>query len=127
MKKLMALFIVMAFSFAAVSQEVPATKDKTQTTPKQEQQMKITEPKEDGLMMKDGKVWIMKQGKGTVLHKEMTLSNGTKVKADGSVVMKDGSQTALREGDHIHMDGRLERAGSEDKTLNKKNPEHDIK
>ena len=45
----------------------------------------------DGVMMKDGKMMMMMGGKATgPMDKELTMSDGTMVKPDGSMMMKDG-------------------------------------
>ena len=84
----------------------PANFDK----PYNNQQSNVIHQQKDGIVYRDGKVWNVKGGKSTAVDKEATLANGTKVKSDGTVVMKDGTQTTLSEGDYISMDGKLERA-----------------
>jgi hypothetical protein len=93
----------------------PQTQPSTPATPAQpatpnRQATNVQKQQKDGIVFRDGKLWNMKAGKGTAVDKEITLSNGTKVKSDGTVVMKDGTQTTLSEGDYISMDGKLERA-----------------
>ncbi len=61
----------------------------------------------DHIMMKDGKVMMIKDGKSMPADKELTLSNGTKVTVDGSVTMKDGTKTMMKEGDMMSMDGEM--------------------
>lgn len=61
----------------------------------------------DHIMMKDGKVMMIMQGKSMPLDKELTLSNGAKVTVDGSVTMKDGTKTMMKEGDMMSMDGTM--------------------
>lgn len=73
-------------------------------------QSNVSHAQKDGIVFRDGKVYNVKGGKSTAITKETTLSNGTKIKTDGTVVMKDGTQTTLSEGDYISMDGNLERA-----------------
>ena len=62
-------------------------------------------PHHDGVMMKDGKLLMMKNGQTTQLTTDMTLDNGTVVLANGTVKAKDGSTTTLKEGDYVTMDG----------------------
>ena len=61
-----------------------------------------------GVMMKDGKMMMMKDGKaaGPMDH-EMTMSNGTKVMTDGTMMMKDGSQMHMKDGQMMMMDGKM--------------------
>jgi len=59
----------------------------------------------DHIMMTDGKVMMIKEGKSMPLDKEITLSDGTKVTVDGTVTMKDGKKMMMKEGDMMTMDG----------------------
>jgi hypothetical protein len=61
----------------------------------------------DHIMMKDGKVMMIKEGKSMPLDKEITLSDGTKVTVDGTVTMKDGKKMMMKEGDMMSMDGEM--------------------
>jgi len=61
----------------------------------------------DHIMMKDGKVMMIWEGKSMPLEKELTLGNGTKVTVDGTVMMKDGTKTMMKEGDMMSMDGEM--------------------
>jgi lipopolysaccharide assembly outer membrane protein LptD (OstA) len=61
----------------------------------------------DHIMMKDGKVMMIMQGKSMAADKELTLSNGTKVTVDGNVTMKDGTKMMMKEGDMMTMDGEM--------------------
>ena len=61
----------------------------------------------DGFMMKDGKMLVMKNGKSSVMKKEMKMKDGTKVMADGTVITKDGRKTMLGNGDSISRDGKM--------------------
>ncbi len=59
----------------------------------------------EGIIMKNGKLLMMKNGQTTQLTSDLTLDNGTVVMANGTVKAKDGSTTTLKEGDYISMDG----------------------
>lgn len=59
--------------------------------------------KKDHLMMKKGKMVVMKDGKEMKMDKEMTLT-------DGTCVMKDGTKMMMSEGDMM-MDGKMMKAG----------------
>jgi len=66
----------------------------------------------DGVMMKDGKMMMMKGGKPSgPMDKEMTMSNGTKVKPDGSMMMKDGKTMMMKDGQTMTMDGKMMDSG----------------
>ena len=60
----------------------------------------------DGVVQKDGKVWVIKAGEKSELTSETTLSDGTKVQADGDVVSKSNKEWELSDGDAILQDGR---------------------
>jgi hypothetical protein len=66
----------------------------------------------DGVMMKDGKMMMMMGGKATgPMDKEMTMSDGTKVKPDGSMMMKDGKMMKMKNGQMMMMDGKMMDSG----------------
>ena len=61
----------------------------------------------DGVMMKDGKVMMMKEGKTMPMDKDMTMSDGSKVMMDGTVMKKDGSKIMMKNGDAMDMSGMM--------------------
>jgi hypothetical protein len=58
-----------------------------------------------GVMMKDSKVMIVRNGKMTVIKNYTVLNNGTKAMSDGSIVKTDGTKTMLNEGEYVNMAG----------------------
>ena len=60
----------------------------------------------DGIIMNDGKVWLVKNNKMAVLNQTMTMNNGTKVMTDGTYT-KNGKKMFLKEGEQIDMSGAL--------------------
>ena len=62
---------------------------------------------EDCMMMKDGKMMVMKGGNWVAMEKEMTCKNGEKVMTDGTVMKKDGKKMMLKEGEGIDMEGKM--------------------
>jgi hypothetical protein len=62
---------------------------------------------EDMIMMKDGRVMIVRNGEMVPMEEEMTMSDGKRVSMDGKVVMPDGTSRFLMEGEAMDMDGRL--------------------
>ena len=67
----------------------------------------------DGVMMKDGKMWRMQDGKEIGrMDRETTLSNGTKVAMNGKTVTKDGQQSQLEEGQIMMLDGKMIEKGT---------------
>lgn len=102
MKKiLIAAFVLLAGVYSAHAQVTP---QKTDTTKHHSMMMK------DCVMMKDGKLMVMKGGKNMEMTEDMTLSNGTTIMKDGNVKMKDGKTTSLKNGDCIYMDGKIKRS-----------------
>ena len=66
----------------------------------------------DGIMMQGGKMMMMKAGKPAgPMTSEMTMSDGTKVMMDGSMVRKDGTTAHMTDGQMMMMDGKLMEGG----------------
>ena len=66
----------------------------------------------DGVIMKDGKIWRMQDGKEIGrMDRETTLSNGTKVMMNGKMMLRDGKETQLQEGQIMMLDGKLMEGG----------------
>ncbi|HYF34954.1 MAG TPA: DUF6799 domain-containing protein [Prosthecobacter sp.] len=59
------------------------------------------------IAMKDGKLWVMKDGETSELKETVTLNDGTKVMADGSYTQKDGKKEMLKDGDAITWEGKV--------------------
>jgi hypothetical protein len=101
MKKLtMLLFAAIACTSIATAQDTTKTKDKMH-------HMGSMKSMKDCVMMKDGKMMVMKGGETTAMDQEMTMTNGTVVGTDGSVKMKDGTSRQLKDGDCVYMDGKV--------------------
>ena len=56
--------------------------------------------------MKDGKVWLNKDGQISLLSREVNLG-GSKISTDGTVILKDGRKVPLKNGDQVTDDGNL--------------------
>jgi hypothetical protein len=66
----------------------------------------------DGVMMKDGKMWRLQDGREIGrMDRETTLSNGTKVMMNGKMMMKDGKESQLQEGQIMMLDGKMMEKG----------------
>jgi len=66
----------------------------------------------DGVIMKDGKMWRLQDGKEIGrMDRETTMSNGTKVMMSGKMMMKDGKEMQLQEGQVMMLDGKLIEGG----------------
>ena len=65
-----------------------------------------------GVMMKDGKMMMMMDGKPTgPMDHEITMSDGTKVMTDGTMKMKDGREMHMKDGMMMMMDGKMMEGG----------------
>jgi hypothetical protein len=65
-----------------------------------------------GVMMKDGKMMMMKDGKATgPMDHEMSMTDGCKVMPDGTMKMKDGKEMHMKEGQMMTMDGKMMEGG----------------
>ncbi len=66
----------------------------------------------DGVMMQDGKMMMMKDGKAAgPMENSMTMSDGTIVMGDGTVKMKDGTEAHMKDGQMMMMDGHMMEGG----------------
>jgi hypothetical protein len=63
--------------------------------------------KKEGVMMKKGKLILMKGGLTSPLTTDLTLDNGAVVMANGTVKMSDGSIKTLQDGDYVQMNGTI--------------------
>ncbi len=61
----------------------------------------------DGVVMQDGKMMMVKNGKRTTLDHAMTMSNGTKIMCDGNYTKEDGTKMLMKEGQHMDMAGNV--------------------
>ena len=73
----------------------------------------------DGVMMRDGKMWRLQDGKEIGrMDRETTMSNGTKVKMNGKMTMKGGKEMQMQEGQTMMLDGKM-MEGDKDVTMEK--------
>jgi len=61
------------------------------------------------LIMKEGKVLQVKEGKREVINVDVLIA-GTKITPKGEILFKDGTTATMQEGDIITSDGKLVRA-----------------
>lgn len=59
------------------------------------------------VMMKDGKMYVVKDGMVSELTDEVTMTNGDKVMSDGKVMKADGSESMMQNGESMDMDGKM--------------------
>ncbi|MEO8341608.1 MAG: DUF6799 domain-containing protein [Nitrospirota bacterium] len=68
----------------------------------------VVAAEKDGVMMKAGKVVRMQDGLDIGrMDRETTMRNGTRVLMNGKMVMKDGKEMQLAEGQAVMLDGKL--------------------
>jgi uncharacterized protein DUF6799 len=66
----------------------------------------------DGVTMKDGKMWRLQDGKEIGrMDRETTMANGTRVTMNGKMMMKDGKEVQLQEGQIVMLDGKMIEGG----------------
>ncbi len=67
---------------------------------------KMMNDKKDCIMMKDGKMMVMKGGMSMMMMNDTTI-HGTMVMKDGSYKMKDGKMHMLKDGECIMPSGKM--------------------
>lgn len=97
MKRVLIVFFALALAGGSFAQ------DSTNGMNNMSQMHKMQSP--DGVMMRNGKVLVRKDGQVSVLTQNLVLADGTTVMADGTVKMKDGTTATMQEGDYFKMDG----------------------
>ncbi|MFO7657565.1 MAG: DUF6799 domain-containing protein [Bacteroidales bacterium] len=112
MKKLILLFTAVAIAACAYTQTDSTNRKMSSLdiSNNQNQNMQnnpVGNPYPDGVMMQNGKMMMVKNGKTTVLDKDMTMSNGTKIMSNGTCIKKDGTKTTMKEGQHMDMSGNM--------------------
>ena len=94
----LATFVTLALASPAICQEKPKATDTKE----------VKKPAVvDHLMMEKGKMMVVKGGKPAPMEKDMTLSDGSKVMTNGSMVHKDGTKMMLEDGQMVGMDGKM--------------------
>ncbi len=63
----------------------------------------VKKPLTDRIMMKDGEMVIVKNGKEAKMIKSVTLENGSTVLTDGTIKLPDGNTMKLKDGEHIAL------------------------
>ena len=61
----------------------------------------------DCVMMKDGKMRHIMNGKATMMEKDINFPNGTKAVIDGNIKVKDVSSMMLINGDGVMMKAEM--------------------
>ncbi len=102
MKKLFCILALSALTFGAYAQDGKMREQDSSMA-------KMGNTKKDCVMMKDGKMMMMKNGKMTEMDKDMTMSNGTICMKDGTCKMKNGKTMMMKNGDKCYMDGTMKK------------------
>jgi len=101
MKKLP--YLLAALLFAGLTSITHA-----QTTPKAAHAHSATKSSaQDGCMMKDGQMTMMKGGKMMPMTADMTMADGTVCTTDGTCKMKGGTTMKMKEGQCMMMSGKM--------------------
>ena len=72
----------------------------------------------DCVMMTDGKMMQLKDGKLTPIKKPVILADGTKIKRSGKVIKADGTKIRMKEGNCMDNSGKLDNCAVVDKPKN---------
>ncbi len=68
----------------------------------------LTAAEMDGVMMRNGKMMLMKHGKAAMpMDSDVTMTNGTVVSSDGTITLKGGREFRMHNGEMMMMDGHL--------------------
>ncbi|MBG8555245.1 DUF6799 domain-containing protein [Hymenobacter guriensis] len=72
---------------------------------------KATAPKgvtmKEGFTVKEGKVLVTRNGLTSTVAQPEKLVNGTTIKSDGTVILRDSTHVMMKEGDELSLSGRL--------------------
>jgi len=60
-----------------------------------------------GYFMKDGKVWVSRNGNEMALEQETAFEDGTRLMPDGTVILRDGSRSRIGDHQSVSLDGRF--------------------
>jgi len=61
----------------------------------------------DMVMMKKGKMMMMRHGEMKTMEMVVTMSNGSRVAMDGTITMPDGTTRMMMDGEAMTMDGEM--------------------
>lgn len=102
MKTLLKALAFACLTLGLTAHSIAADTDKKMT--KEEKMQAET----NHIAMKDGKVWVMKDGKTMEMTEDMTLLDGTKVMKDGSYMKEGkGEKMMLKDGEAITWEGKV--------------------
>ena len=61
----------------------------------------------DMVIMKAGRMMLLRNGDMIIMDESMTMADGTKVMTDGTVLLLDGTTLSLVEGEGIILDAPM--------------------
>ena len=65
------------------------------------------EMKQDMVMMKNGKMMVVRHGEMKPIDMVMAMPNGVKVMMDGTIMMADGTSRMMMDGEAMTLDGEM--------------------
>lgn len=105
MKKIIVLFAACTLSAGVFAQA--GNENKMHKTEHSMKMGKGDMKMKDCVMMDEGKMMVMKDGKTMEMDQDMTMKNGTMVMKDGTVKMKNGKTAMLKDGECVYMNGSM--------------------
>ena len=101
--------LIQSLAFACLSLCVITSYGADQTPAEKEAEKKAEKAAElNHIALKDGKLWVMKDGQTTELTETVTLNDGTRVMKDGSYIEQGKTATKmLKQGEAITWEGKV--------------------
>lgn len=96
-----AMFLLTGYAISEETKSANMPVKKDAGTNKKAQMMK------DRVMMQNGKMMVVKNGRKMKMDSVMPMPNGTMVMQDGTCTLKDGTKMMMKEGDSMDMNGKL--------------------
>jgi|GEM_PF-2040131 len=59
------------------------------------------------VMMKAGRMMVVRYGELVMMDEDVLMNDGTRVLADGTVIRTDGTTRTMMEGESMGMDGEI--------------------
>lgn len=112
MKKLFLVFAAIAITAGAYAQNDSLKRNMNPRVMNNIQNQKlqnnpVDKAHPDGVMMQNGKIMKVENGRETILDHDMTMSNGAKIMCDGTYIKEDGTKTMMEEGQHLDLAGNM--------------------
>ena len=101
MKKVIIAAAICVFSTGAFAMGTLPTENTVLTT-----QISANQAK-DGYLMKEGVMYVVKNGEASEMTEDVTLENGTVITKDGKVTPKDGETVTLQDGQYVDLEGNI--------------------